>query len=86
MADGVDARAAGASKHRGSPAHGNFIGIVVPVGIWMLTEVNVVRTGGRWPVDQTAGLLIAASLLTVFYSAGLGAIREQERAPEPTTT
>jgi phosphohistidine swiveling domain-containing protein len=53
------------------------LGIVVPVGIWALTETNVVRTGGHWPVDQTAGLLIAASLLTVFYSYGIAALRRE---------
>jgi membrane-associated phospholipid phosphatase len=58
-----------------------FVGIVVPVAVWALTEVNVVRTGGHWPVDQTAGLLIAASLLTVFYSVGIRAIRNQGLDP-----
>ena len=37
-----------------------------------------VRTGGHWPVDQTAGLLVAASLLTVFYSVGIAALRREQ--------
>ena len=33
------------------------------------------RTGAHWPIDQTAGLLTAACLLTVLYSVGLVALR-----------
>jgi len=53
------------------------IGTVVPVGFWATTEIDTIRTGGHWPIDQTAGLLIAASLLIVVYSVGLDAIRHE---------
>jgi membrane-associated phospholipid phosphatase len=53
------------------------IGTIIPVGLWATTEIDTIRTGGHWPIDQTAGLLIAASLLTVVYSVGLDAIRHE---------
>jgi len=40
------------------------------------------RRRGSRTVDQSAGLLIAASLLTVFYSVGIHAIRN-ERHEQP---
>ena len=42
---------------------------VVAAGIWFVAWADTVRTGGHWPIDQIAGLLIAVSLLTVVYSA-----------------
>ena len=53
------------------------IGTIIPVGLWATTEIDTIRTGGHWPIDQTAGLLIAACLLTVVYSVGLNAIRHE---------
>lgn len=42
---------------------------VLAAGIWFVAWADTVRTGGHWPIDQLAGLLIAISLLTVVYSA-----------------
>jgi hypothetical protein len=53
------------------------VGTVIPVGVWVITEIDTIRTGGHWPIDQTAGLLIAACLLTILYSVGLDAIRHE---------
>ena len=41
-----------------------------PPCIWFIAWADTVRTGGHWPIDQVAGLLIAISLLTVVYSSG----------------
>jgi hypothetical protein len=54
-----------------------IVGTVIPVGVWAITEIDTIRTGGHWPIDQTAGLLIAACLLTILYSVGLDAIRHE---------
>jgi hypothetical protein len=53
------------------------IGTIIPVGLWATTEIDTIRTGGHWPIDQGAGLLIAASLLTIVYSVGLNAIQHE---------
>jgi phosphohistidine swiveling domain-containing protein len=53
------------------------IGTIIPVGLWAMTEIDVIRTGGHWPIDQTAGLLIAACLLTVLYSVVLDVTRHE---------
>lgn len=37
-------------------------------GVWAIAWLDTIRTGGHWPIDQLAGLLIAASLLVVVYS------------------
>ena len=42
---------------------------VLAAGVWFVAWTDTVRTGGHWPIDQVAGLLIAISLLTVVYSA-----------------
>ncbi|MEM7285713.1 MAG: PEP/pyruvate-binding domain-containing protein [Actinomycetota bacterium] len=42
---------------------------VLAAGVWVVAWADTVRTGGHWPIDQVAGLLIALSLLTVVYSA-----------------
>jgi hypothetical protein len=42
---------------------------VLSAGVWFVAWADTVRTGGHWPIDQLAGLLIAASLLTIVYSA-----------------
>lgn len=42
---------------------------VLAAGVWFVAWADTVRTGGHWPIDQVAGLLIAAALLTVVYSA-----------------
>ena len=34
---------------------------VVAVGVWAVTWSDVIRTGGHWPIDQTAGLFIGVS-------------------------
>ena len=60
-----------------------IVGTIVPVGVWTITEIDTIRTGGHWPVDQTAGLLIAACLLTILYSVGLNAIRHEDRPDGP---
>jgi len=61
------------------------IGTVIPVGIWATTEIDTIRTGGHWPIDQTAGLLIAATLLTILYSVGLNAIQHESCHGAPVT-
>jgi pyruvate,water dikinase len=53
------------------------VGTIIPVGVWAITEIDTIRTGGHWPIDQTAGLLIAACLLTILYSVALDAIRHE---------
>jgi len=45
--------------------------------VWADTEVNVIRIGDHWPIDQAAGLMIAASLLIVFYCVVLDYVREE---------
>jgi membrane-associated phospholipid phosphatase len=60
-----------------------IVGTVVPIAIWAITEIDVIRTGGHWPIDQVAGLLIAACLLTILYSVGLHAIRHESRDGAP---
>jgi membrane-associated phospholipid phosphatase len=45
--------------------------------VWAITEIDTIRTGGHWPIDQTAGMLIAACLLIIIYSVGLDAIRHE---------
>lgn len=52
---------------------------VAAAGIWFVAWTDTVRTGGHWPIDQLAGLLIAVSLLTVVYSA---ANRSREHATD----
>ncbi|MGI9624894.1 MAG: phosphatase PAP2 family protein, partial [Acidimicrobiales bacterium] len=37
--------------------------------LWVVAWGDTVRTGGHWPTDQVAGVLIAVALLTVVYSA-----------------
>ena len=54
-----------------------IVGTVIPAAMWAITEIDTIRTGGHWPIDQTAGLLIAACLLTILYSVGLDAIRHE---------
>ena len=50
---------------------------IIPVGVWAVTEIDTIRTGGHWPIDQTAGLLVGACLLTILYSVGVDAIRHE---------
>ena len=57
------------------------IGTIAAVGVWAITEIDTIRTGGHWPIDQVAGLLIAACLLTIVYSVGLDAIRHRPEDP-----
>lgn len=54
-----------------------ILGTIIPVGVWAITAIDTIRTGGHWPIDQTAGLLISACLLTLLYSVGLDAIRHE---------
>jgi pyruvate,water dikinase len=61
------------------------VATVVSVAVWAVSWTDVVRSGGHWPVDQAAGLLIAVSLLIVVYSVGLDTVRHESchgsRAP-----
>lgn len=52
------------------------IGTIVPVAVWAAEIVDNFRVGAHWPVDQIAGLAIAACLLIVVYSVGIAALRE----------
>lgn len=47
---------------------GRIAGVLAAV-VWFVAWADTVRTGGHWPIDQVAGLLIAISLLTIVYSA-----------------
>jgi phosphohistidine swiveling domain-containing protein len=58
---------------------------VLALAVWAMAWVDTVRTGGHWPMDQLAGLLIAASLLTVVYSVGTDA-RAHESCDGRVTT
>lgn len=41
--------------------------LVSAVGVFTVAWIDAIRTGGHWPIDQVAGLLIAISLLVVVY-------------------
>lgn len=60
------------------------VGTIVPVGVWGAEIVDNFRVGAHWPIDQVAGLLIAACLLTVVYSVGIDAIRNDPRQAAAT--
>jgi hypothetical protein len=100
MADGGDAQAAPSAPrvHDKPPfsmlqLHGRVPWIVPVAGGLFLVLAVLARFDAlpwdrpvtEWVVDQTAGLLIAASLLTVFYSVGIAAVRRErdEELPAP---
>jgi membrane-associated phospholipid phosphatase len=61
------------------------VGTIIPIAVWAITELDTIRTGGHWPIDQTAGLFVAACLLTIVYSVGLDAIRHESCHGAPVT-